>query len=659
MKLDQPHSVTKVPVGEPHPSAFLALLQRMIEQRPCPSGRERAVRHLSVRERAEEDSCARLSLSRPLRRVQTLEVQAPVRFNEAGDAVGDVANLCGRGPGPGGPELVFNRWQPAVTPQFVQPPADGAVTRREPDQFGPNDKILACCVVAGLECVVHALFDGQVLVAEDLQVAVNGDDMVNIRVNQRLAIAEIVEHQGALKAGLVGNLAHGCLGEPVPGHHGCGGQENAGASLGGLARSPHFLYYHDSQSNRGGGPMRVLALGGTGGIGRYACRIAAQLEGVDELVVADLDGDRAAQFAGQLGSGVTSMAVDVTDREALSSTLSQVDVVMNTVGPFFRFGVPILAATLDAGCHYLDICDDWEPTQTLLDLHDTAVRRGSTAIVGMGASPGISNLLAVVAARELEPPEEIVTGWNIEAARESTGSAPSAALVHGIRQMTGTIRVVRDGQLVDETPLRRITIDYPGLGRRPSWTFGHPEPLTLARAYESLTTSLNAVNASQATLTMMKSIQWLIDHHAPSADRAARATAWIERHLPAPKPSRMFNPNSLPPLFGYAAGRRKGLPAAVGAALCRFPGTTMGAATGIPLAICLKFLTDGKLSGPGVFTPESILDPDEFFAALATYSPGNPDPADMISVIRSWDPDAHAQFRAAALGARRFIDAAK
>ena len=402
--------------------------------------------------------------------------------------------------------------------------------------------------------------------------------------------------------------------------------------------------------------MRVLALGGTGGVGRYACRIAAQLEGVDELVVADLDGDRAAQFAGQLGPGVRSLAVDVTD--GLSSALSQVDVVMNAVGPFFRFGVPILAATLDAGCHYLDICDDWQPTQEMLDLHDTAVRRHSTAIIGMGASPGISNLLAVVAARELDTPDEIVTGWNVEAAQpeESTGSQPNAALVHGIRQMTGKIRVVRDGRLVDETPLRRMTIDYPGLGRKPSWTFGHPEPLTLARTYKSLTTSLNAVNASRTTIAVMKSMQWLIDHHALSADQALSLTAWIEHHRPPPKPSKMFNPHRLPPLFGYAAGRHEGVPAAVGAALCRTPGTTMGALTGIPLAISLKLLTDGKLSEPGVFTPESILDPDEFFGALATYCPSNPDPADMVSVIRSWDLGAHAQFRAATVGARRFFD---
>ena len=43
-------------------------------------------------------------------------------------------------------------------------------------------------------------------------------------------------------------------------------------------------------------------------------------------------------------------------------------VVMNTVGPFFRFGVPILTAAIDAGTDYIDVCDDWEPTLEMLAL---------------------------------------------------------------------------------------------------------------------------------------------------------------------------------------------------------------------------------------------------------------------------------------------------
>ncbi len=118
----------------------------------------------------------------------------------------------------------------------------------------------------------------------------------------------------------------------------------------------------------------------------------------------------------------------------------------------------------------------------------------------------------------------------------------------------------------------------------------------------------------------------------------------------------MLSPERLPPIFGYAAGQRQGEPASAGAALCRVPGTTMGALTGIPLAVALGLLIDGAFDRHGVFTPEQIIDPDRYFAALAARCPGAPTAADMVAVTRSWDPGARDRFRAAMLDARASVE---
>jgi len=57
---------------------------------------------------------------------------------------------------------------------------------------------------------------------------------------------------------------------------------------------------------------------------------------------------------------------------------------------------------LGAGVHYLDINDDWESTEAMLAMDAAARGRGVTAVIGMGASPGISNLLARHAMRRLD-----------------------------------------------------------------------------------------------------------------------------------------------------------------------------------------------------------------------------------------------------------------
>ena len=62
------------------------------------------------------------------------------------------------------------------------------------------------------------------------------------------------------------------------------------------------------------------------------------------------------------------------------------DIVLNTTGPFFKFGLPILKSAIKCKCHYFDICDDWEPTEEMLKLNDEALKNEITAIVGLGAS---------------------------------------------------------------------------------------------------------------------------------------------------------------------------------------------------------------------------------------------------------------------------------
>ena len=78
---------------------------------------------------------------------------------------------------------------------------------------------------------------------------------------------------------------------------------------------------------------------------------------------------------------------------------------MSTVGPFFVFRPPILPAAIDAACDYIDICDDPDPTLEMLAFDDRAQAAGVTALLGMGGNPGVANLLAVIAGRELNTVE--------------------------------------------------------------------------------------------------------------------------------------------------------------------------------------------------------------------------------------------------------------
>ena len=189
--------------------------------------------------------------------------------------------------------------------------------------------------------------------------------------------------------------------------------------------------------------VKVLAIGGSGGMGRFVVREMLQCESIGSVVVADINAQSAASFASDCGEKVSSLGLDVTDPVALRKALKGIDVVVNTSGPFFKFAVPILEACIEIKCHYFDICDDWEPTEEMLKLDQRAVAAGITAIIGLGASPGITNLLGLFAMKELDDVESIYTGWHMGGAKpeaESSQTKINAAMMHGVQQMTGSVK---------------------------------------------------------------------------------------------------------------------------------------------------------------------------------------------------------------------------
>ena len=138
-------------------------------------------------------------------------------------------------------------------------------------------------------------------------------------------------------------------------------------------------------------------------MGRFASRAISSFESISLMTIADLNAEAVKEFADSFkNKKIIGMGLDVLDSEALRSVLAKHDVVLNLTGPFFKFGYPILEAALEENCHYLDICDDWEPTEKMFTLNELAQEKNKTAIIGLGASPGITNFLALKAMTELD-----------------------------------------------------------------------------------------------------------------------------------------------------------------------------------------------------------------------------------------------------------------
>jgi hypothetical protein len=374
----------------------------------------------------------------------------------------------------------------------------------------------------------------------------------------------------------------------------------------------------------------VVVLGGAGRTGRHAVRTVLALGLADRLVIADRDGAAAARVAGACGPPAVAAAVDLEDGPAVARALAGADVVLNAAGPFHAFGAAPLAAAIDAGCHYLDVGDDWEATLDMLAFEGRARTAGVSAVIGIGASPGITNLLAARAVRELDRVDTLHTGWSAAGAAGGDDGTPgaSAAVAHFLHQIVHPILVRREGRLAGAMPLEPVALDFPGMPRVVGWTIGHPEPITLGRWWPALRESTNVMVAPQAMSTALRDIAGAIRRGVLSLATAANVLVAGAAALPAAE-----GDPSAPTLFALAKGWRGGRPTTVAASLTALPPGGMPGVTGTPLAVALALLRRGAVAGHGVAPPEAAFEPGSFFDALAPHcAPARRGREDLVAI---------------------------
>ena len=367
--------------------------------------------------------------------------------------------------------------------------------------------------------------------------------------------------------------------------------------------------------------MKILALGGSGGMGRFAVNSLVNHEKIKKIYVADLNASSAINFASNFNDRVEGLELDITKNESLINEMSKVDIVVNTTGPFFKFGLPILKAAIETNTHYFDICDDWEPTEKMLLMNNDEKSSKITGIIGLGASPGLTNILAYLAILELDEVSKVYTGWNISGAKpeeKSSQKGINAAMVHGIEQVTGHVKVFNNGKYEMVRPLKEIMINYPEIGERVAYIFGHPEAISFPYHYPNIKDSLNLMHGGEKGLVgILKFIRLLIEIKLISKNIAARIFTFLDNSTSSELKKNDIS--GLPSVYGYAEGKKGDKNFSVGVTFDdSIQNLSMGEATSLPLACGVKMFLDGVILQRGIHSPESgIIDPKIFLDYFA------------------------------------------
>lgn len=360
----------------------------------------------------------------------------------------------------------------------------------------------------------------------------------------------------------------------------------------------------------------VLVIGAGGAQAQAMLGAAARAGAIEGWVAADRswrNGNRSTCEA----LGMETVEIDaLAEPDRLRDLASGAALVANFAGPYYRTGAAVLEACIEAGTDYLDICDDADATLELMARDEAARAAGIRALIGMGSSPGITNVLVRTAVDSLGHADEVDLSWVVDVA-----DVNAAALQHFWHIFSP---VAADGSrrpvpAWDELNLRTAVFPPP-LGERLVLELSHPEPITvprfldvdLVRNYGSIAPEDTlVVNWSLARLGAFGGEGAEVELGGSEVGIPAVAAALYERYLKNREPTEYLGGGLVVDVWRGEDGIR----------FASADKTSMEESTGVPAAAGIVLMLEGGPDAPGVFAPE-CLEPAEFFPALGRCSRG-------------------------------------
>ncbi len=365
-------------------------------------------------------------------------------------------------------------------------------------------------------------------------------------------------------------------------------------------------------------------------MGSETTRDLAITSNFDEITIADLNITQAQALADELnvstGKGhVRAIRVDAADEDELVALIRGYDVVANTMT--YHFGLQVTRASIRAGVNYVDLGGLHNtPKQLALD-HD-AKCAGVSVILGCGATPGVTNVLARLGADELDTVDTIHIAF-----ASHRDIAPSPGLLDTILAEFSPEEsrfYHEDGRLIEVQPFdgARTVAFQPPVGEQEVYFVPHSEMHTLPRFIGK---GLRRVDVRGAWRPeTMQALRFFLNYRLITSDAVyvngtmLRAKEFLRAHLL----QEASNGHTSEPgdwaflLCVEVKGTRIGREArriyrTSHPGMSDWGRQATAKMTGIPASIGAQLLAHGEARGSGVMAPEAAFDPLRFIEELA------------------------------------------
>jgi lysine 6-dehydrogenase len=365
--------------------------------------------------------------------------------------------------------------------------------------------------------------------------------------------------------------------------------------------------------------MRVLVLGGAGAVCNETTRDLAHYSDFDEIVVADYNLDAANALVEEINDQrLRTVFFDANDYDAMIKMFPGFDVVVN--GLPWKYDLPVTKACVEVGVNGLDVSTEEEQW----DFDSTAKATDIIFIPGVGATPGITNVMARNAADQMDDVDEIQINF---AAFRCPAPAPGLLItfLYEFHPQTEERVYFENGEFVWVEPFKGLrTVNFPGpIGEQEVCYIPHEETWTMPKSLGTRAVSVRGCFPPHAMRLAKVMLEAGLYSEEPITLKGIDTTAFEMMHeillqLPETKET---------PLWAYGLvvdvfGKKDGKDVKITHWNQHPPMEEWGGKAAyykniaIPLSIGAQMIARGDIEARGVLPPETVIDPEIFFTEL-------------------------------------------
>ncbi len=361
--------------------------------------------------------------------------------------------------------------------------------------------------------------------------------------------------------------------------------------------------------------MKVLILGAAGAMASVVIRDLLEFAPDVSITAADL------REISILDPRVRAATVDVSDIDSTTSLVNGHDVILNCVN--YYYNVPIMQAALHAGVPYTDLGGLYHGSLKQFELDQAFREHGVTAVLGMGSTPGITNVMAGVLAGQMDDVRELHVRVGCFDASSSGPLPVPYALDTVLDEFALEPMLFTNGTAVAVPPMSgQETIDFPApVGKMEAIYTLHSEVAMFPRSFPMLRDASFKVAFPKE---FADKLRFLVELGFASRNKILRDVSPREMliALTAKQITQAAEPRDCDVLRVHARGVKHGksVEAFAESIILPHPEWKIAAGsldTGVPLSIVGQMLARREIDKPGVLCPETSVPADRFLQELA------------------------------------------